>query len=99
MVSCCLGYTAVVGPVKFSLLTWSLAGVADKVLRDQLNELTRLVFRLPEVESLLQGVVEVPPSARQEPGAAVAVFIKVHTPPTVHTHMLCPDVSQSDAFF
>nr|XP_023668790.1 protein MMS22-like [Paramormyrops kingsleyae] len=50
---------------------------ADKMLRDQLNELTRLVFRLPEVESLLQEAVEVQPSARQEPGAAVAVFIKV----------------------
>ncbi|KAL4657459.1 protein MMS22-like [Arapaima gigas] len=48
---------------------------ADRMLNDHLTELTRLVFRLPEIESLLQKA-QVQLAARQEPETALLVFIK-----------------------
>uniref|UniRef100_A0A8C9TJ92 Protein MMS22-like n=1 Tax=Scleropages formosus TaxID=113540 RepID=A0A8C9TJ92_SCLFO len=47
----------------------------DRMISDHLTELTRLVFRLPEVESLLQKA-RLQSSVRQEPEPALRVFIK-----------------------
>ncbi|KAI4874982.1 hypothetical protein NFI96_026620 [Prochilodus magdalenae] len=47
-----------------------------KVLEEQLAELTRLVLRLPEVESLLQRASLQPTAGRLEPKPALALFIK-----------------------
>ncbi|XP_072524887.1 protein MMS22-like [Salminus brasiliensis] len=50
---------------------------AGKVLDEQLAELTRLVLRLPEVDSLLQRASLQPPTAgKHEPKPALALFIK-----------------------
>ncbi|XP_036395737.1 protein MMS22-like [Megalops cyprinoides] len=47
-----------------------------KALSDLLAELTRLVFQLPEVESILQGAGLQPGARGQEPAPALATFIK-----------------------
>ncbi|KAJ8354044.1 hypothetical protein SKAU_G00216110 [Synaphobranchus kaupii] len=49
---------------------------AGRALADLLPELTRLVFQLPEVESLLRGAGLPPGASRQEPVPALATFIK-----------------------
>ncbi|XP_064198170.1 protein MMS22-like [Anguilla rostrata] len=49
---------------------------AGRALADLLPELTRLVFQLPEVESLLQGAGLPSGASRQEPVPALATFIK-----------------------
>ncbi|KAJ8288321.1 hypothetical protein COCON_G00009800 [Conger conger] len=49
---------------------------AGRALADLLPELTRLVFQLPEVESLLQGAGIPSGASRQEPVPALATFIK-----------------------
>uniref|UniRef100_A0A8B9LUJ9 Protein MMS22-like n=1 Tax=Astyanax mexicanus TaxID=7994 RepID=A0A8B9LUJ9_ASTMX len=48
-----------------------------KVLDEQLAELTRLVLRLPEVDSLLQRAsLQAPTAGKHEPKPALALFIK-----------------------
>ncbi|XP_007231008.3 protein MMS22-like [Astyanax mexicanus] len=50
---------------------------AGKVLDEQLAELTRLVLRLPEVDSLLQRAsLQAPTAGKHEPKPALALFIK-----------------------
>ncbi|KAJ8290906.1 hypothetical protein GJAV_G00019050 [Gymnothorax javanicus] len=49
---------------------------AGRALADLLPELSRLVFQLPEVESLLQGAALPSGANKQEPVPALAVFIK-----------------------
>lgn len=50
-------------------------------VEEQLCELTRLVLRLPEVDSLLQRAGLQPTAARLEPTSALEVFVKV-----THSH-------------
>ncbi|XP_060907203.1 protein MMS22-like [Labrus mixtus] len=47
-----------------------------KALEEQLCELTRLVLRLPEVESILQRAGLKPTAARLEPTSALEMFVK-----------------------
>lgn len=54
----------------------------DRTLEEQLAEMTSLILRLPEVESLLQRAGLNTNAAMQESKAALTLFIKVHT----HTH-------------
>lgn len=54
----------------------------DRTLEEQLAEMTALVLRLPEVESLLQRAGLNTNASVQEPKAALTLFVKVHT----HTH-------------
>ncbi|KAL6467435.1 hypothetical protein MHYP_G00231120 [Metynnis hypsauchen] len=49
---------------------------AGKVLDEQLAELTRLVLRLPEIDSLLQRASLQPTASKLEPKPALALFIK-----------------------
>ncbi|XP_061805373.2 protein MMS22-like [Nerophis lumbriciformis] len=49
---------------------------ADRALEDQLCELTRLVLKLPEVESLLQRANLLTSGTRAEPAAALEMFVK-----------------------
>lgn len=53
---------------------------AERTLEEQLTEMTALILRLPEVESLLQraGMNTNTNAAMQEPKAALTLFIKVH---------------------
>lgn len=51
----------------------------DRTLEVQLAEMTALILRLPEVESLLQRAGINTNTATQEPKAALTLFIKVHT--------------------
>lgn len=60
--------------------------VIDRTLDEQLAEMTALIFRLPEVQSLLQRAGLNPNTPMQEPKAALTLFIKVRT--HTHTHII-----------
>lgn len=49
-------------------------------MEEQLGELTRLVLRLPEVDSLVQRAGLQPTASRLEPTSALEMFIKVAQP-------------------
>lgn len=51
--------------------------LSGRAVEQQLCELTRLVLRLPEVESLLQRARLNPAATRPEPTAALEMFVKV----------------------
>lgn len=46
-------------------------------MEEQLCELTRLVLRLPEVDSVMQRASNQPTAARLEPTSALEMFVKV----------------------
>ncbi len=48
-----------------------------RAVEEQLCELTRLVLRLPEVDSLLQGAGLQPTAPRVEPTSVLEMFVKV----------------------
>lgn len=52
--------------------------LSGRALEEQLCELTRLVLRLHEVDSLLQRAGLQPTSTRLEPTSVLEMFVKVH---------------------
>lgn len=57
-----------------------------RAVEEQLCELTRLVLRLPEVDSLLQRAGLQPTAARLEPTSALEMFVKVKGAYRCQTH-------------
>lgn len=70
-------YLYLVLEVKDTLLFVCACVPPGRAVEEQLCELTRLVLRLPEVDSLLQRAGLQPSATRTDPRTALEMFVKV----------------------